>query len=77
MKINILEKSTEHLPVFVVAGDDGMLEDDSVGSDDVSVVGFDVITVVADCVSVALVDSMSALLSVFLYQLKKIHKSKI
>lgn len=38
-----------------------MFEDDSVGFDDVSVVGFDAIAVVAGCVSVALVDSMSAL----------------
>lgn len=48
-------------PVFVVAGDGGMFEDDSVGFDDVSAVGFDAIAVVAGCVSVALVDSMSAL----------------
>lgn len=57
-------------PVFVVAGDDGMFEDDSVGFDDVPVVDFGAIIVVAGCVSLVLVDSMSALLSVFLYQLK-------
>lgn len=50
-----------HWPVSVVAGDDGMSEDDSVGFDDVSVAGFDAIIAVAGCVSVALVDSMSAL----------------
>lgn len=38
-----------------------MSEDDSVGFDDVSVAGFDAIIAVAGCVSVALVDSMSAL----------------
>lgn len=47
-----------------------MFEDDSVGFDDVPIVGFGAIIVVAGCVSLALVDSMSALLSVFLYQLK-------
>lgn len=47
-------------PVFVVADDDGMFEDDSVGFDDVSVVGSDAIFAVSGCVLVALVDSMSA-----------------
>lgn len=61
--------SVENWPVFVGAGDVGMSEDDSVEFDDVSVAGFDAIIAVAGCVSVALVDSMSALLSVFLYQL--------
>lgn len=44
--------------------------------DDVSVAGFDAARFVAGCVSVALVDSMSALLSVFLYQLHIIRKMK-
>lgn len=47
-------------PVFVVADDDGMFEDDSVGFDDVSAVGSDAIFAVSGCVLVALVDSMSA-----------------
>lgn len=58
-------------PVFAVAADgDELFGDDFVAMDDVSVAGFDAAArFVAGCVSVPLVDSMSALLSVFLYQL--------
>lgn len=68
-------KTKFNWPVFAVAADDDELfEDDFVAMDDVSVAGFDAARFVAGCVSVALVDSMSALLSVFLYQLQ--HKMK-